>query len=54
MAWETKNNSDTSMKMTVHPKQRNIQRYMVNKSVILDQIYDMIASFHSKNYGEDV
>ena len=54
MALGTKKTSKPTMKMTVHPKRRNTQRYIVIKIVILGQICDMIASFHSQHYGEDV
>ena len=54
MVLGTKKTSKPTMKIMVHPKQCNTQSYIVIKIVILDQIHDMIASFHSQNYGEDV
>ena len=53
MALGTKNASNTKMKMTVQPKQRNTQNYIDIKMDILDQFRKMIASFQSQNYGED-
>ena len=42
------------METTVHPKRRNIQSYMVIKIVMINQIRNMIESFHLQPYGEEL